>query len=187
MTDLLRRLATGRTVLVALLTAIVVGMLVFLRGPYAEVRRAGGGPLPDERYWQPADLGPWLESLGEAGRATYQRFLVLDAVSMTLVATPAFILLAAWVLLRWFEARPRLILLSLLLLAPAAADLVENLVLFQAAGRYPELAGLPLALGSSATAAKTVLATILHPLTLLGALLCLSMEVGRAAQRRWAR
>lgn len=157
---------TGRTVLGAVLATALLGMLVFLRGPYAAVRTLGGGPLPDERPWQPADLAPWLESLGEAGRATYQRFLVLDAAFMTLVATPTFILLAAWVLRRWLPARPWALGLVWFLLIPAAADLVENVVLYQAAGRHPDLGSLPLALAARATAVKTSLAMVLHPLVL---------------------
>lgn len=184
MADFLRRLATGRNVIIAILLTAGLGFLVFTQGPYAAVRAAGGTPLPDERRWQPAELAPWLESLGESGRAAYRAFLIQDSAFMTLVATPAFLLLWVWVLARLFPARPRLALTSLVLLIPAIADLTENVVLRLAAGRYPDLAGLPLALAAGATALKSALAMVLHPLPLLAALVYLSMQAGRAIARR---
>ena len=128
-----RRAATGRRVILALLVAMAFNVWFFSVGPYGQMQEHGG--ILDERFGDSAkDHLDSLEALGDDGRSAYRSFLFADLVYPLLQAMWMTGLLAL-VAKRW-RAFP-----ALLLLAPAAAlvsDWIENLAFLALLGQYPD-------------------------------------------------
>ncbi len=131
-------LATGWRVLIAVGVLAIGSPLLFQLGPYATLKEVTGGrPLPEETVTTSAELRSFLTNLDQTERALYGRFQFWDVVNPVILAV-ATTLFLAWLLKRagleatawrWTLGIPP---------AMAAADVLEDVVLWTAIVRYPE-------------------------------------------------
>jgi len=138
MLDLIERLSGTRVMLAAVVVSLLASVALFQLGPYAELRRAAGGELPEERFRAgAADIGERLQRLGDDGRRRYGVFQALDLVN-ALLTMVALVLLTARAARGAFPGRRRWQALAWLPLAMFVAEGTENLLLMQLAQASPQ-------------------------------------------------
>jgi hypothetical protein len=126
------------TAVIAVLGYLAVAGLLTLAGPYAAVKVLAGRPgMPDERPGiSPAAISFFLTRIGDSGRAAYQRAEWLDFI------LPALFVFAGASIVLWARAHaPRVAasssLVVRLLVALAATEVIENLLLLAAVQSHP--------------------------------------------------
>jgi hypothetical protein len=132
-------MTSGRRATLAIAAYLIGAAFLTRVGPYADIAaRAGRFGPPEERPGvSPAAVSIFLGRLGEEGRALYARALVLD------LAIPVLFVAAGWAVVTWVRERrpmpawPSSLAVRLLILV-AAAEAVENLLLFAALTEYPD-------------------------------------------------
>lgn len=149
------RLATGRNIVIALALWLGFSTWLFIRGPYPQVRAAGGGAdLLEERFgYTPQHARQWLEALGPEGWRQYYSLQMLDAVSAVLMAASLSLLLA-YTLGQLLPGHALRGLAGLPLLA-GLSEWAENAALLAALSSYPADSAT-LALASALTQVKLV-------------------------------
>ncbi|MDX2042606.1 MAG: hypothetical protein SF097_15400 [Acidobacteriota bacterium] len=133
----LRKLSTGRNVVLTIIIWLAVSVCLFNFGPYTTLR-ASDGELLEERFgYSAAQVAARLETLGETGRALYRRFQYFDAVNALLTAA-ALTLLMSYLLMRLFPSRSALWFAAYLPLLIGALELLENSLLLALLRAFPE-------------------------------------------------
>jgi hypothetical protein len=122
----LRRVATGRTVLLAASVFVAFSVVFFNSGPVPAAADAADAPLLDNRIARTReDAQSFLSALGAEGRGLYGLALALDAVyALTFAAAGA--LLLVWISARTLSPTNPLRLVALIPVLAGALDLLEN-------------------------------------------------------------
>ena len=144
----------GWIVLAIVIAWQLVSAFFFVSGPYSTINQMGLGPMPEERFgYEPDELTSWLDELGEAGRATYQRFQLLDVIN---AAVAAFALTngLSFTLSRLFSAEHYIHTFRQLPIFVFLLELFENLLLYLNGGNFPDVSGVSIL--STATMVKLV-------------------------------
>lgn len=162
----LQNVATGRTVVVALVLWFGYAILFFALGPYATLRPAGGGPLLEETFgYGAAEVQERLHVLGEEGRNSYHTFQLLDELNALLMII-ALTLSLAFTLTRLVAARSPLRLLVYLPVLTGAGELLKNSLLLAELSSFPAATAAGKLVGP-VTSAKLGAAFIAFPVTVL--------------------
>lgn len=150
------RSVSGRTALGAVAIWLASSAAFFTLGPYAALRTAAGGSLPEEQFgYGVADVRRAFEALGEAHLPGYVTFQGLDALNAAVTSASA-----AAVLLWSLSRRPgtrglarRAVWLPVALLA---GECVENSLLVFLASSHPATMPSVVRIASATTRFKLV-------------------------------
>ena len=128
--------ATGKRVLVSLITLLIGGAALFMLGPYPNIVRLNGNrALPEEQFSTPDSTAEFLVRIGPQGRELYAYFQLSDLLNPMLICT-FLILLVAW-LIRLSGRSKQLKMLTIVPLLVLIAELWENSLLYLAATGFP--------------------------------------------------
>lgn len=171
----LTTIATGRTVIFALLLWLGAGLVLFQLGPYDELTLMAPGlePLDERMGYAWTDVQVYFAVLGEAGRRLYRVFLVADLGNAILMAS-AVTLLLVFLTARLGLERTWIGMVAFIPIVSGALDLVENTLLLIMLGRFPDLA-------ESLTGAASTITTLKLVSVLAGATLVVLGIFGWAA------
>lgn len=151
----LTQIATGRSVIVALLLWFGAGFVLFQFGPYPELGvMTPGLELLDERMgytW--TDVEIYFAVLGESGRRLYRVFLIADLGNAILMAAAGSLLLAFLTTRSGLE-RTWFGIVAFIPLAAGTLDLLENTLLLIMLGQFPDIAESLAGAASTTTTVK---------------------------------
>jgi hypothetical protein len=153
------RLFPGKKVLISLIFFMAAVILINGRwiGAAAVTAASGGAAIPDMLFsYPPSSLAPMFAALGEAGRAAYLAMNAFDFIFAAAYGLFYFFALG-WLALRLFPSLPILRFLSLVGLAAALFDEIEN-TLFRFAASFCSTAKYCLNYASVALAAAGLVA-----------------------------
>jgi hypothetical protein len=150
------RLFPGKKVLISLIFFMAAVILINGRwiGAAAVTAASGGAAIPDMLFsYPPSSLAPMFAALGEAGRAAYLAMNAFDFIFAAAYGLFYFFALG-WLALRLFPSLPILRFLSLVGLAAALFDEIENTLFRFAASGGGQVEGAPAAIASFCSTAK---------------------------------
>jgi hypothetical protein len=175
----LRRVATGRTVLLAASVFVAFSVVFFNSGPVPAAADAADAPLLDNRFaWTREDAQSFLSALGAEGRGLYGLVLTLDAVyALTFAAAGA--LLLVWISARTLFPTNPLRLVALIPVLAGALDLLENAGIAILLSTFPPVPPSLAAMLGLVTAAKLVLVNLSFALAVLGLAGVFALSVSR--------
>ena len=153
----LTHIATGRTVVVALLLWLGAGFVLFQLGPYPELAGMAPGlePLDERMGYSWTEVEVYLAVLGESGRRLYRVFLVADLGNAILMAS-AVSLLLTFLTIRLGLERSWFGIAAFIPIAGGALDLLENAMLLVMLGQFPNVTESLAGAASMTTALKLV-------------------------------
>lgn len=173
---------SGHRAALAIAAYLVGAAFLVWMGPYAEVSVRGGRLAPPESRpgVSTAAVSIFLGRLGDDGRAQYARALALD------FAIPILYVAAGWAIVSWVRERrpspswaPSMAVRLLILVA--AAEVIENLLLYSALSAYPYEPPMGSLIGPVVTTKFVLVALSVVSLVAISVWCAISLRVRRTA------